>query len=344
MLKPIVTVIAAGLMVYTNTQALAEDEIVVKKFLQHSQVISSQECIECHESEVKAWRETQHYANKDLHKDPKALEIARKMGITSAAAIQSSALCTQCHFTVQKQGSAPAKVISGVSCESCHGGAKDWLEAHNTGDRREADDTPEARAKRIEATIAGGMLRPENYHEVASNCYSCHIITNEELVNKGGHPAKSPDFELVAWMSGEVRHNFFESKGKSNAETPTPRKRMLYIAGIALQLEYSLRGLARAKEKEEYGKAMGRNCQSTRESFNQIVETLGAAAPDELKAMSEAVNQTGLLKYFNVDPLTAAADQVAEQLKAFSANHDGSAFAAIDSMLPSSAQGNVFQP
>lgn len=343
MLKNPIRILVFGFAVIGLTSLQAE-EIVVKKFLQHSQVVGASECIECHESEVKAWRGSQHYANKDLHTNPKALEIARKMGITSAAAIRTSNLCTQCHFTVQKKGSAPAKVIDGVSCESCHGGAKDWLDAHNTGDRRDGDDTADARAKRVAEAEAGGMLRPEDFHVVASNCYSCHIITNEELVNKGGHPAKSPDFELVAWMSGEVRHNFFDSKGKTNAETPTNRKRMLYIAGVALQLEYSLRGLARAKEKDEYGKSMGRNCGSTRETFNGIVEALGDSAPAELKTISETVNEAGLLKFFNVDPLTAAADTVAEQLKAFSSNHDGADFGAVDSMISGEGQGKVYQP
>lgn len=326
------------------SSAAAEDEIVVKKFLQHSKVVGANECIECHESEIKAWQGSQHYANKDLHKSEKALEIARNMGITSAAAIQKSGLCTQCHFTVQKIGSGPAKVIDGVSCESCHGGALDWIDVHNTGDRRDADDTPEKRAKRVAEATAAGMIPPTDFQAIAANCYSCHIITNEELVNKGGHPARSPEFELVAWMSGEVRHNFFDSKGETNAETPKERKRMLYIAGIALQLEYSLRGLARAKEKEEYGKSMGRNCQSSRTQFNAIVEALGDDAPAELKTIHETVNVDGLLKFFNVDPLTAAADTVAEQLDAFAKNHDGSALGAIDSMLPTEGKGKVYQP
>lgn len=330
----------ATLAIVGFTASAGADEIAAKKFPQHSQVVGQSECIECHESEIKAWQTTKHYANKDLHQNEKALEIARKMGITSAVAIRTSALCTQCHFTVQKLGTAPAKVIDGVSCESCHGGAKDWIDVHNTGDRRDGDDTTAARAK----AKAAGMLPPEDLHLLAENCFSCHIITNEELVNKGGHPATSPDFELVAWLNGEVRHNFFASKGKSNDATPIERKRMLYIAGAALELEYSLRGLARATEKADYGNAMGRNSGASRSRLNAIIEALGDAAPAELKKMGELVNTDGLLKFFNVDPLTAAADGLGEQLKAFSANHDGSAFGAIDGMLPSEGKGAAYHP
>jgi hypothetical protein len=338
------TISILSLAILGLCSASGEDEIVVKKFLQHSQVVGASECIECHESEIKAWQTSHHYANKDLHKSDRALEIARNMGITSAAAIRTSGLCTQCHFTVQKVGAGPSKVIDGVSCESCHGGAKDWLDIHNTGDRRDGDDTAAARAKRITDSAAGGMIRPEKFQTVAANCYSCHIITNEELVNKGGHPAKSEGFELVAWMSGEVQHNFFDSKGATNAAAPKERQRMLYIAGSALQLEYSLRGLARAKEKADYGKAMGRNCGSSRTQFNAIVEALGSDAPAELVAIGEAVNADGLLKFFNVDPLNAAADAVAAQLDLFAKNHDGSALGAIDSMISPEGKGKVFQP
>ena len=214
------------------------DEIAKKKFLNHAMVVGADKCIECHESEVDAWKSTTHYANKDLHTNKDALEIAKKMGVPGGAAgIQRSALCVQCHFTVQKLGAAPAKVIGGVSCESCHGGAKKWLDVHNKGDRREADDTAAKKEKRVADSKAAGMLYPDAVHAVAENCYSCHIITNEKLVNVGGHPAGSTDFELASWLSGEVRHNFFASKGKTNADTPLNRKRVLHIVGTALEMD-----------------------------------------------------------------------------------------------------------
>ena len=205
----------------TAIPAIAQDSTVKKKFLQHSQVVGNKKCIECHESEIKAWQKTKHYHNKDLHTNEKAATIARKMGITSAAKIRTSGLCTQCHFTVQKIGTAPAKAIDGVSCESCHGGAKEWLDLHNIADRREPGDTPAKRSERVAKSIAAGMLYPDQIHQVAENCYSCHIVTDEKLVNVGGHPPGSTDFELASWAAGEVRHNFFLSKGTKNAETPT---------------------------------------------------------------------------------------------------------------------------
>ncbi len=320
------------------------EEIAQKKFLEHSMVISSEKCIECHESEVKSWQASTHYANKDLHKNEKAAEIARKMGIASPTQIRQSGLCTQCHFTVQKLGSAPAKAIEGVSCQSCHGGAKDWLDVHNTGDRREGDDTEAAKTKRIAEAKEKGMLYPDDVHNVAANCFSCHIITDEKLVNVGGHPPGSDDFELASWLKGEVRHNFFESKGKANAETSKNRQRQLYIVGKCLEMEYSLRGLARAVEKADYGNAMGRRCGSTRKAIGEIIDALGADAPEELKAIHEVISAPGLLKFFNIDPLTAAADEVEKQVASFVENNDGANLGAIDSLIPAEGKGKVYQP
>ncbi len=320
------------------------EEIASKKFLQHSQVIGSNKCIECHESEIEAWQGSQHFANKDLHQNEKAAEIARNMGISSPAKIRTSGLCTQCHYTVQKMGSAPAKVIDGVSCESCHGGGKDWLDLHNTGDRRESDDSASTRSERVAAAAGAGMIYPDAIHKVAANCYSCHIITNEDLVNKGGHPVGSDEFELVSWLKGEVRHNFFESKGETNADTPIDRQRQLFVVGKVLEMEYSLRGLARAKEKADYGNAMGRRCGATRKELDQIVEALGADTPPELKKIQETVSVPGLLKFFNAEPLNAAADTLEELLGQLVENNDGSSFGAIDAMIPKEGKGSSYHP
>ncbi|NOY00097.1 MAG: hypothetical protein GXP30_10245 [Verrucomicrobia bacterium] len=317
-------------------------DIASKKFLQHSKVLGSEKCIECHESEIKALHETKHYANKDLHKDKRAAEIARNMGISSPAKIQLSGLCTQCHFTVQKRGSAPAKAIGGVSCESCHEGAKDWLDLHNTGDRR--DDGEKGLKKRVEASVAAGLLYPFEVHKVATNCYSCHIVTDEKLVNIGGHSPGSTEFELVSWLKGEVRHNFFESKGSTNAATPKNRQRQLYVVGKALEMEFSMRGLARATEKADYYKAMGRRCVSTRKKITEIIETLGDAAPAELKKIQEVISTKGLLSFENAGPLTTVADEINKQIAMFVKENDGSKLGALDALIPAEGKGTAYTP
>ncbi|MFP6898776.1 MAG: multiheme c-type cytochrome [Roseibacillus sp.] len=96
-------------------------------------VVGNAACAECHEEEVKAWTLSSHKRADSVHRDAKtraaADKIAKAMGLASGAAMTKSALCTECHFTRQKVGGA-LKVIGGVSCESCHGGAKDFQKIH----------------------------------------------------------------------------------------------------------------------------------------------------------------------------------------------------------------------
>lgn len=318
-------------------------DIVAKKFLQHSKIIGADKCIECHESEIKAWHDTTHYANKDLHKNEKAAKIAGKMGINSPSKIRQSGLCTQCHFTVQKLGNAPAKAIDGVSCENCHGGARDWLEVHNTGDRRD-DNDPAAFKARVAASQTKGMLHPSEVHKVVQNCYACHIVTDEKLVNQGGHSPGSSTFELVSWLKGEVRHNFFESKGRTNAPTPQNKQRQLYVVGKVLEMEYSMRGLSRATEKSDYYKSMGRRCVSTRQEINEIIATLGDAAPSELNKIREAITVQGLLSFENSGPLTSAADELNQQIASFVKKNDGSKLKALDALIPTRGKGKAYEP
>ena len=338
--------LAAGpiLIALGGTEATRGEDISREKALQHPHVLGAGECTECHRSEVKAWQETEHYRSRDLHQDPKAKEIAGKLGISPVSKVRSSALCTQCHFTVQKLPSHPAKAISGVSCESCHGGALKWIDLHNTGDRRKPGDTLAEQQKRRTESVAAGMCVPEAVDQLAAKCFQCHIVTDETLVNVGGHPTGSEFFELVSWLKGEVRHNFFESKGKTNAPISPERRRLLFLVGKVVEMEYSLRGLARAEEKADYGKAMGRRCVATRDAIGEIVAALGDETPEPLKEIHAAINEPGLLRFFNVGPLTRAADLVEEKAAVLVEQHDGSTFAALDSLIPDEGKGKPFQP
>ena len=55
------------------------------------------------------------------------------------------------------------------------------------------------------------MIRPDMTYKLINNCYECHTIGNKDLINKTAeldnpHAAGS-EFEIVSWLSGEVRHN-----------------------------------------------------------------------------------------------------------------------------------------
>ena len=94
--------------------------------------------------------QTPHFATFDtLHRPPEAKEIADRLGLRS---IKRSDVCTQCHYTEQNQDGR-VRVVAGVSCESCHGGAADWLALHADygGDGcHEGGGVGRASAKRLE--------------------------------------------------------------------------------------------------------------------------------------------------------------------------------------------------
>ena len=104
------------------------------------------------------------------------------------------------------------------------------------------------------------MIRPSSLYRLAKNCYSCHVVPQEDLVNKGGHPAGSA-FELVSWSQGEVRHNTWHSKGKENVPASAARKRMLYLVGLGVELET---GIARGRQGDGEKALRLRNGQARR--------------------------------------------------------------------------------
>jgi len=93
-----------------------------------TKVIGPMRCAACHENEVRVWLQTPHAKTlEELHRRPEANAIAAKMGIRS---IKRGDVCLDCHYTSQSVGDKN-QIIAGVSCESCHGAALDWVTLHN---------------------------------------------------------------------------------------------------------------------------------------------------------------------------------------------------------------------
>ncbi|MEP4077716.1 MAG: cytochrome c family protein [Haloferula sp.] len=308
-------------------------------------VVGNTVCADCHEEEFKAWKSSAHSRADSVHRDAKtrkkAEEIAKKMGLKNAAAMTSSPLCTECHFTRQKKGGS-TKVISGVSCESCHGGGKDYYEVH--GEKDKIGD----RAERQKLSKAAGMLYPHDTFLVAENCFNCHIVRDEKLVNVGGHPARSKGFNLVSWTQGEVRHNFYTpgyKRGAENLGTVQDRKRKMLVVGMLLDLEYSLRSLSKVTESGTFRNAMGKRCNAIiTGELPKVIEKLGGdSAPAELLEIQTAVKDLKLTSS-KLEPIAAAADKIKGPIAAFSKSQDGSGLAGVDPLIPSSAKGEPWQP
>ncbi len=304
-----------------------------------AKVKGPEECAECHKETVKAWRLTHHSSTfKDMPRSEDARAIADKMGIKR---IKSESDCLTCHFTVAMEEAAPAP-IAGISCESCHGAGADWIDVHSDfggKDVKAENETPEHKIQRLAASDAAGMIRPSNLYELAANCYSCHTVPNEKLVNVGGHAAGSK-FELVRWTQGEVRHNVWYTD--DNTEASLERRRMLYVMGKMLDYEYGLRGVAKATENAEYAKAMAMRAQRALAFLKKIDETVDS---EQLSAIIEA-GSSATLKLNNEAALIEAAGVVAEHARSFADGHDGSLLSGVDGMLPTpdKYKGEVYTP
>jgi Cytochrome c554 and c-prime len=293
-----------------------------------AKIVGPNACAECHKQEVEAWKTSHHFKTfREMPRNAAADEIADKMGVRR---IKSESLCLNCHFTVQEKNSKD-EPVAGISCESCHGAGKDWIKVHSGfSGKKEKTETKAEEEARWKLSESKGMIRLHAIYQLAKNCYGCHVVPEEDLVNKGGHRAGSA-FELVSWSQGEVLHNTWYSKGKDNVPADAARKRMLYLIGLGVELETSLRAVGKAKVRSVYAFEMAKRADRAREQLAAAAK----AAPDvpEIAKMVEWGNSAGL-KLNNEQPLNAAADGVAKLLANVSETYDGSTMAGLDSMIP----------
>jgi hypothetical protein len=299
-------------------------------------------CANCHANEAEAWKQTRHFATfKDRHRSEEAKAILANLGIKS---MKRDGDCKSCHYT-SAIVTERLRQISGVSCESCHSPGLEWNDIHNKIGGDPAGQTlkwgagksesAEAKAARLDKAKAAGMIHSSMTYEIATNCFSCHTVPNEELVNKGGHKAGS-DFDLVAWSQGEVRHNFVSSPGApdspTNRETTPEQKRRLYVVGAMVDLEVSLRNLSSVKEKGgEFHKAMVARVAVARKKVDSVLAAV--ADPGLSAALTEvpaSVDESTMIDAGLADKLSSATRKFA----ASSAD-----LSAIDGQLPKEFKG-----
>ena len=285
-------------------------------------------CAECHKQETEAWQETHHFKTfREMPRQKEASEIAARMNVQR---IRSEGLCMTCHFTAQQKDNGK-QLIAGVSCESCHGAGDDWIKIHSqfSGKTEKTESKAEADARwRLAETK--GMIRPSSLYQLARNCLGCHAVPQEDLVNKGRHPAGSA-FELVSWSQGEVRHNTWHSKGKDNVPAAAARKRMLFVVGLGVELEIGIRAVGRATARKLYAFEMAKRVDRARRQLNAAAK----AAPNvpEIAKMVEYAYSAGL-KLNNERLLTQAADGVSKQIASITEKYDGSTMSGLDGLIP----------
>ncbi len=293
-----------------------------------AKIVGPNACAECHKEEAKAWKTTRHFKTyREMPRKPEGAKIGKKMGVRR---IRSGALCLNCHFTVQQKDNRE-KIIAGISCESCHGAGKDWIKVHSEFSGKTVLFESKAEAKaRWQLAESKGMIRPRSFYLLAKNCYGCHVVPEEDLVNKGGHKAGSA-FELVSWSQGEVRHNTWHSMGRENVPASAPRKRMLYLVGLGVELETALRAVAKATVRKTYAFEMAKRADRARKQL--AVAAKAAPGVPEIAEMVKLSHSAGL-KLNNERRLTTAADGVSKQLNLITAKYDGRTMDGLDSLIP----------
>jgi len=119
-------------------------------------------------------------------------QIADALGIKDPA---TDARCTTCHAPLQNVPESlhgnNFNAGEGVSCESCHGAAENWLRSHTRPDYTYADRT------------AAGMRDLQNLYVRANTCVACHQNVNSDII-AAGHPELM--FELDGQSVSEPKH------------------------------------------------------------------------------------------------------------------------------------------
>jgi len=136
-------------------------------------------------------------------------KIARNLGLASA---ETADVCLNCHAdnVLAEQRGEEFIVIDGVGCETCHGGAENYIQSHMSSTHQE--------------NLAAGLRKTEDPGVRAELCVSCHIGNHTDrkithTIMGAGHPRLS--FELNTFSSiqpahYEVDQDYVDRKGEHN--------------------------------------------------------------------------------------------------------------------------------
>ncbi|MEI6666675.1 MAG: cytochrome c family protein [Acidobacteriota bacterium] len=306
-----------------------------------SKLLGPDSCKDCHKQAFAVWDHTRHALSRDTLSRPEAQRIREAKSIKIAS--DEGEACATCHAT-PKQDGKKLKLVAGVSCESCHGAAADWIKVHSNfgAGKTAATETPEHRDERLGASMAAGLLRPVNIYRVVQNCFQCHTAPDEALVNGGGHSAGSA-LEIVAWSQGAIRHNFTSATDGQNAEASIERRRQLYVVGQIAEMEFALRRLATSTTDGLFAKAL---VAKAKEAVAALTKIQGLVKVPEIATIVKAATAAKLGPGpANATALVTAADAISTAGQDFVDQAYTKELAALDSLLPpaSSYKGTPFR-
>ena len=241
-------------------------------------------CADCHQLEIPVWEGTKHYSGyKKAHKRPESKKILAALGEKS---MKRSPSCSLCHYTlVQKEAGGKASAKAGVSCESCHGAASEWLDIHNTfGEGKKVDtETAAHKKQRFADAQAAGMIMSHMHYDIAKNCANCHGLSNDKLKTEdlavmldSGHPLNL-DFEFVKYSQGTVRHRFYPPDINSNKEMTAEELARFFVIGQAAKL-VSAAQAADNSDHPKYKEAQQQRVADAKKALSAVKSVPSAAA------------------------------------------------------------------
>ena len=245
-------------------------------------------CEECHEEEYKIWEKTKHFTSfRNVHREPKDKAKPSPKKILAAVGGQKrmkrNQTCYLCHYTLEKKNANAKKpsIKSGTSCESCHGASSDWLAVHDNYGGKDVKREQEAAAhkeKRFTDSKNAGLILPSMKYEIAENCMTCHGLANPDLkaddlakMLGAGHPI-NPNFEIVRYSQGSVRHRHYPPDMKKNAEMNPKEQAELYVIGQAAALVSASSVISKSKETK-YKEAQGKRVEIAKSALSLIPES-----------------------------------------------------------------------
>ncbi|MBZ5633850.1 MAG: cytochrome c family protein [Acidobacteriia bacterium] len=170
--------------------------------------------------------------------NPVATRMAKILGPDKLGSVKAEAApkCLACHALspADPERARTFDSTDGVSCESCHGPASNWLGPHTT------------KGWTHERSIAAGMRDLRDPVRRAENCLTCHLGTADKAVDHEMIAAGHPDlyFELASFTAAMPRHWREHAADDRTKEDPFADVRML-VAGQAVQLREQLQRVAR---------------------------------------------------------------------------------------------------
>jgi len=135
--------------------------------------------------------------------------IARKLGLGDAT---QAKVCLDCHSdnVAAAQRGDRFQVTDGIGCETCHGGAEQWINSHADRSVAHADN------------VAKGLYPTEDPVKRAELCLTCHMGTADRMITHrimgAGHPRLAFELDTFTWLNPhyKIDADYLERKGEWN--------------------------------------------------------------------------------------------------------------------------------